>query len=525
MRLLLVEVCSPWIVRQFAAGHDANTWGCLASVIGVQAPSAHWQVVASLQFSFESLVLTSATRKCKAAHWTSWTDSLAMIQKRPWSFTHHRGQPSPWQCSMFCGREQNWPGVEGSLGLAIMGGVRRRGIACSGRESGCELCLMRTLAPLPSTTLSQVMSPTSTTSRRPLNRTSRNPPTRTGPKMTSCAMTSPSAWRSLHHCSPTSEKMMRAVDELMTKVCRPVSRRRLSVTERDDPLWNSLTHKFQTSEKIRATPLSKSGFFWNDKKEQILADCQAEIQKHEFQADQDRRSIQKLNEMIESRREEIFRAHQGDERLRRDQPLLHKQLLAPNRDLREAHEKSLNDVEEFTFDTISRRKLVEDRDTILELTGKIPELQNEIKCMTDSRDFQDAESVRSGRSHVTSQPVFFPPHPDPEGMLSRSFGVPSRREGRQAFGTHMVHRETFLQIQQRLLQHLSRKNRIHDRSLTWSTSTSGSLEPMIPSRIMPTYLLLLFEMMVFRNSIRNGTEFYYQWLKSHLMTSWKDCTK
>ena len=43
-----------------------------------------------------------------------------------------------------------------------------------------------------------------------------------------------------------------------------------------------------------------------------------------------------------------------------------------------------------------------------------------------------------------------------------------------------------------------------------STSTSGSLEPMIPSRIMPTYLLLLFEMMIFRNSIRNGTEFFYR---------------
>ena len=29
---------------------------------------------------------------------------------------------------------------------------------------------------------------------------------------------------------------------------------------------------------------------------------------------------------------------------------------------------------------------------------------------------------------------------------------------------------------------------VEDRSLTWSTSTSGSLEPMIPSRIVPTYL-------------------------------------
>ena len=46
-----------------------------------------------------------------------------------------------------------------------------------------------------------------------------------------------------------------------------------------------------------------------------------------------------------------------------------------------------------------------------------------------SRDFQDAESVRSGHSHVTSQPVSFPPRPVPGGMLSRSIGMPSRRDG------------------------------------------------------------------------------------------------
>ena len=72
--------------------------------------------------------------------------------------------------------------------------------------------------------------------------------------------------------------------------------------------------------------------FQERQREQILADCQAEIQKHEFQADNDRRSIQKLYEMIESQRGELYRAHQGDERLRRDQQLLHEQLLAQNRE-------------------------------------------------------------------------------------------------------------------------------------------------------------------------------------------------
>ena len=57
-------------------------------------------------------------------------------------------------------------------------------------------------------------------------------------------------------------------------------------------------------------------------------------------------------------------------------------------------------------ESLERRRLVGDQDTILELTGKIQELHNEINCMNDSRDVQDAESVRSGNSHVTSQPMF-----------------------------------------------------------------------------------------------------------------------
>ena len=111
------------------------------------------------------------------------------------------------------------------------------------------------------------------------------------------------------------------------------------------------------------------------------------------------------------------------------------QLLKQNWDLREAHEKSLNEMEELkrlqgsTFDTIARRSLDEDQDTILELTGKMQELQNEINCMNGSREFQDAEPVRSGHSHVTSQPMSFPPHPVPGGLLSRSIGMPSRKDG------------------------------------------------------------------------------------------------
>ena len=49
--------------------------------------------------------------------------------------------------------------------------------------------------------------------------------------------------------------------------------------------------------------------------------------------------------------------------------------------------------------------------------------------MKDSKDFQDAESVRSGNSHVTNQPMLFPQHPVLETKLRPSFVSPRRKEG------------------------------------------------------------------------------------------------
>ena len=98
-----------------------------------------------------------------------------------------------------------------------------------------------------------------------------------------------------------------------------------------------------------------------------------------------------------------------------------------------------------TFDTVARRRLVEDQDTILELTGKIQDLQTETNCKIGLKDAQDAESTRSGNSHVSSQPVSFPPHPIPEGMLSRSLGMPSRREGPPSiWDTHGISGNVFV---------------------------------------------------------------------------------
>ena len=190
-------------------------------------------------------------------------------------------------------------------------------------------------------------------------------------------------------------------------------------------------------------------------KEQILSEVGTEIQKHEFQADSDRRSIQELNGFIESQPREINRALAGDEQLRRDQQLLHEQLLEQNRDLREAHIKSLDEMEELRrvqesrVDESSKRRLIENQDTIDELIARNQELQNEVNCQyaVDCPTLP----VNQRFSHL------FQILAECQAVL---WECRAAKMGRQAFGTRMVHRETFLQIQRRLLHHLIQEDSI-----------------------------------------------------------------
>ena len=122
-------------------------------------------------------------------------------------------------------------------------------------------------------------------------------------------------------------------------------------------------------------------------------------------------------------------------RAEEERRILREELWRQQMDFREVHQQSLTEMEELrkfqssTFDTLARRKLIEDQNTIMELSGRVQELQNEVNYMNDSKDFQDAESVRSDNSHVTSRPMSFPAPPIPEGMLRPSFVSPRRKEG------------------------------------------------------------------------------------------------
>ena len=95
---------------------------------------------------------------------------------------------------------------------------------------------------------------------------------------------------------------------------------------------------------------------------------------------------------------------------------------------------SLNEMEELkkfqslTFDTIARRRSVEDQDTILALTGKIQELQMKLIVWTFLRT---SRFLNQSAVEIHTLPVnqCFLPHRSPGGMLRRSIGMPSRREG------------------------------------------------------------------------------------------------
>ena len=110
-----------------------------------------------------------------------------------------------------------------------------------------------------------------------------------------------------------------------------------------------------------------------------------------------------------------------------DRRILQEELLRQQQDFREVHQQDLIKMKELqkfpnsTFDEFTKQKFIEDQKIIMELSGRLQELQNEANCMNDSKDFQDAESIRSGNSHVTSQPGLFPKHHPFEGLLKPAF--------------------------------------------------------------------------------------------------------
>ena len=304
------------------------------------------------------------------------------------------------------------------------------------------------------------------------NYSSKNLLARTSPwtRMALSSMTTPSAWRSLHHCSPKSEKMMRAVDKLitlLTKVCRPVSRRPSVMIERWDPLWNRLTHKFQTPEKFRATAqrVSESGFFWNDKENRFSL-----IVKQRFENTNSRPIVT----------EEVFKSCMKRSSRRKEKFIV---LIKETNNVDKINNFFMNSYwsKSGFFVKLIRKVSVrwenwsDFKAVHSMLRGEIWS-KIEIVSLNSQARYRNhimksiASMIREIFKMLNQYAVDIPTLPVSQcfrhlsQILLESWAVlwecQAATTGRQAFGTHMVYRETSLQIQQRLLQHLIRKSRI-----------------------------------------------------------------
>ena len=141
--------------------------------------------------------------------------------------------------------------------------------------------------------------------------------------------------------TPRSRRCLKTNTENMSitpseKACPLVSRRRPCPKERGNPLlkqWQKamIERSNPLLNQVKNKPLNthRLELFWTDRGSKSSLTGRRRIKKHEFQPNYDRRSIQKLSETFESQQEGLHRA-QAEELQRRDQQLLHAQLLQQN---------------------------------------------------------------------------------------------------------------------------------------------------------------------------------------------------
>ena len=76
-----------------------------------------------------------------------------------------------------------------------------------------------------------------------------------------------------------------------------------------------------------------------------------------------------------------------------DRKVLQEELLRQQQDFREVHQQDLMkhlELQKFqnsAFDEFTQKNFIEDQKTIMELSGRLQELQNEVNFMNDSKDF------------------------------------------------------------------------------------------------------------------------------------------
>ena len=115
-----------------------------------------------------------------------------------------------------------------------------------------------------------------------------------------------------------------------------------------------------------------------------------------------------------------------------DRKILHEEL-RQQQEFREARQQDL-----MRHLELQKFQNSESQKTIMNLSGRLQELQNEMNLMNDSKEFMDAESTCSGNLHVTSPPGLFPKPPPYEGLLKPAFiRIAATRSGAAKYLGHI----------------------------------------------------------------------------------------
>ena len=135
----------------------------------------------------------------------------------------------------------------------------------------------------------------------------------------------------------------------------------------------------------------------------MLAEAKSAVRKQDCRADFLDSSVHDLHKQLDSNRLEIYCTNQGFEESRQEQARLHEELVQRERVLRETQIRSIHEVgelkraQEMRNDEFSRDELRGSHATIQDLASQIQELLERMNYMHFSREFQDFESICSGK--------------------------------------------------------------------------------------------------------------------------------
>ena len=167
------------------------------------------------------------------------------------------------------------------------------------------------------------------------------------------------------------------------KACQSVSRHCLSCSIEQGNLWEkemSISQLVLVSRETR-TVLAHSKFAENTQAEKVVDRTVKPVGESSSNA-QIRTLLDEQRQMIIAEYCEKVGHHELQAvRAEEERRILQEELWRQQKDFREVHQQSLTEMEKLrkfrssTFDTLARRKLIEDQNIILELSGRVQELQ------------------------------------------------------------------------------------------------------------------------------------------------------